>query len=152
MIEPPLQPWQPVHFILERAQLLLGSEEAEGVDLPPDHVINPRHLATSSLGGPHRVSPDSHTLSGGISGAETGEVTALPSRHCLLNGVLDEDDGVTCDDDVCGMTRPRRLVAGAVVFGLSGSCSGCRRGAHSAVTSATAALALDSSTIALLSA
>ena len=50
MIEPPLQPRQPVHLALERAQLLLGSEEAEGVDLPPDHVVNPGHLVTSSVG------------------------------------------------------------------------------------------------------
>ena len=51
VIQPPLQPWQPVHLPLERAQLLLSSQEAQRVDLPPDHMINPRHLATSSLRG-----------------------------------------------------------------------------------------------------
>ena len=39
-----------------------------------------------------------------------------------------------------------------LVFVVSRWWSGCRRDAHSAVTSATAALALDSSTIALLAA
>ena len=64
VIEPPLQPRQPVHLVLERAKLLLGSEEAEGVDLPPDHVINPRHHRDLLPRGRHRVSPDSHTFSG----------------------------------------------------------------------------------------
>jgi len=50
MIEPPLQPRQPVYLALERAQLLFGSEKAEGVELLPDHMVNPGHLATSSLG------------------------------------------------------------------------------------------------------
>ena len=69
----------------------------------------------------------------------------------MLTGALDEDDGVVRRDDVVVAWRgPADVVGGAVVFGLSGWCSGCRRVAHSAVTSVTAALALDSSTIALL--
>jgi hypothetical protein len=47
---------------------------------------------------------------------------------------------------------PPTWSAGPVVFGLSRWWSGCRRDAYSAVTSATAALALDWSTIALLAA
>jgi hypothetical protein len=62
VIEPSLQPWQPVHLALERAQLLLGSEETEGVHLPPDNVINPRHFATSSLGDSTASAPDSYLL------------------------------------------------------------------------------------------
>src|SRR5512133_1607340 len=62
MIEPSLQPWQPVHLALERAQLLLGSKETEGVDLPPDNVLNPRHFATSSLGDGTASAPDSYLL------------------------------------------------------------------------------------------
>ncbi|MCE3277297.1 MAG: hypothetical protein K0R13_3152, partial [Propionibacteriaceae bacterium] len=49
------------------------SQEAEGVDLPPDNVINPRHLATSSLRDGTASAP-THTFSG-ISEAETGQVT-----------------------------------------------------------------------------
>jgi len=62
MVEPPLQPRQPVYLDLERAQLLLGSKEAEGVDLPPDNVVNPRHLLSSSPGDGIESSPDSHLL------------------------------------------------------------------------------------------
>ena len=78
VIEPPLQPRQPVHLAPERAQLLLGSEEAEGVDLPPDHVVNPRHHRDLLSRGRHRVSPDSTPSQASISGPETGQVTTLP--------------------------------------------------------------------------
>src|ERR671913_1504793 len=63
MVEPTLQPRQPVHLNLERAQLPLGSEEAEGVDLPPDNVVNPRHLVSSSLGDGTASALDSYLRS-----------------------------------------------------------------------------------------
>lgn len=59
----------------------------------------------------------------------------------MLSVVLDDDDGVIAGGDGFGYEMAR---AGGVL------CSWWRGDCHSVVTSATAALALDSSTMALL--
>jgi hypothetical protein len=62
----------------------------------------------------------------------------------VLSGAQNEDDGDVRRADGVGMKMPRRA-------GPAGRwCSWCRGAAYSVVTSATAARALDSSTMALL--
>jgi len=69
----------------------------------------------------------------------------------VLRGAQDQDDGVTDHADVLQVWRgPAGVVGGALVFVVPRWWSGCRGGVHSAVTSVTAARALDSSTMALL--
>src|SRR5512133_586347 len=84
MIEPALQPWQPVHLALERAQLLLGSKETEGVDLPPDNVFNPRHFANLLPGGRHGVSSRLIPSQASITGPKTGQATKCPQDGLLV--------------------------------------------------------------------
>jgi hypothetical protein len=72
---------QPVHLAPDRAQFLLGSEEAQGINLPPDHVVNPRHHRDLLPPRRHHVSPDSHPPRQ-ASASQTGQATARRGRNC----------------------------------------------------------------------
>jgi hypothetical protein len=92
MIEPPLQPWQPVHLALKTGPApsrLPGTRGGRPATRSRDQPTRPRHLLPQ---GQQRLSPDSHTLSGGHqrsrdrAGHHLAEATLPCSARASTNG------------------------------------------------------------------